>query len=113
MKSLDPIERYLSGVRDVRCLLGLLSALVVADGLISQFVVRTGVGQETNPFLSPFMSNASFLLLKVLGALLSALLLWYIYGRHPKLGLASIMFFVGLYTGILWWNLAVFFTVFI
>jgi hypothetical protein len=95
----------------VRYLLALLAALVVADGLISQFLVTTGLGRESNPFLLPLMSNGSFIIIKVAGGLSSALLLWYIYRRHPKLGIATAVFFVGLYAGILWWNLAVFFIV--
>jgi hypothetical protein len=102
---------FLGEIRRVKYLLALLAALVAADGLVSYFAVTAGLAEESNPFLRPLINNVSFLTIKMVGGILSALLLWYIYKRQPKLGLASIVFFVGLYTGILWWNLGVLFFV--
>jgi hypothetical protein len=100
---------YFAGSRRMKYLLLLLVMLVVADGLISQFVTRHGFGHEGNPFLSTFVGEGNFLLLKAAGALLGALVLWDIYKSRPKVGLISSVLFVALYTGIVFWNLAVFF----
>ena len=61
------------------CLLGTLIALVVADGLLSQFLIGSGLGTESNPLIISWVSDSSFLYLKLAGALLCALILWDIY----------------------------------
>ena len=92
----------------MKYLLLTLIALVVSDGLISQFIVRHGLGREGNPFLQTFVSEGNFLLIKLAGALLCALILWNIYKTRPRVALISTLSFVILYTGILYWNLGVF-----
>jgi hypothetical protein len=84
--------------------------LVVSDGLISQFLTKYGLGREGNPFLRTFVNEGSFLPLKVAGALLAALILWDVYRKRPRLALISSLVFVALYTGIMFWNLLVYFT---
>lgn len=96
-------------IRRAGYLLCVLVVLVVADGLISNFIVRRGLGREGNPFLESMVGQTSFLSIKLLGALIGAMILWKVFSRHPKLGMASIIFFVVAYTLILWWNLAVIF----
>jgi hypothetical protein len=87
-----------------------LVMLVVSDGLISQFLTKYGLGREGNPFLRTFVNEGSFLPLKVAGALLAALILWDVYRKRPRLALISSLVFVALYTGIMFWNLLVYFT---
>ena len=92
----------------MKYLLLTLIALVVSDGLISQFIVRHGLGREGNPFLQTLVSEGNFLLIKLAGALLCTLILWNIYKTRPRVALISTLSFVILYTGILYWNLGVF-----
>ncbi len=92
------------------CLLGTLVALVVADGLLSQFLVGSGLGTESNPFLMGWVSDSGFLYLKLAGALLCALILWDIYKSWSRLAILATSVFVMLYTGIVYWNIMVFFT---
>jgi len=89
--------------------LGVLTGLIVSDGLISYFLVRYGLGQEGNPFLQTLVGEGNFLVIKVLAALLCAFILWDIYKQWPKLALISTSCFVALYTGVVSWNLFVFF----
>ncbi len=96
-------------IRRAGYLLCLLLGLVIADGLLSNFIVQMGVGKEGNPFIQSIVGQTSFISIKLLAALIGGLILWRVFSRHPKLGLVSIMFFVVLYTAILWWNLAIFF----
>ena len=93
----------------MRYLLGTLIALVVSDGLISHVLVRRGLAQEGNPFLQTLVGGGNFLVIKVLGALLCALILWDIYKRWPKLAVITSLCFVVLYSGILLWNFWVLF----
>ncbi len=90
-------------------LLAALIALVVSDGLLSNFLVRAGLGREGNPFLETLVGEWNFLVIKVFGALLSALILWDIYKRRSKLAVTTTLCFVVLYAGIVLWNLYVFF----
>lgn len=103
------VSVYLAGRRQIKYILLSLVILVISDGVISQFLARHGLGYEGNPFLRTFVGEGYFLLLKVAGALLGALILWDISRRHPRLAFISSLFFVALYTGIVFWNLAVFF----
>ena len=92
----------------MRYLLGTLIALVVSDGLISHFLVKRGLGREGNPLLETLVGEGNFLVIKVLGVLLCALILWDIYKHFPKLALISTSCFVVFYAAVVSWNLGVF-----
>jgi len=96
--------------RIMPCLLGVLFALVIADGYISQFLVMNNLGIEGNPLLVTLVNNDEFLYLKILGALLSVFILWDIYRRRKKLAISVSTVFVFIYTIILYWNIGVFIT---
>ena len=87
-------------------LLGLLVAFVIGDGLITNFLVTDGIAREGNPFLQPLVGEAGFIVLKVAGALLCAVILWDIYRRYPRVALISTSFFVVCYGVIVLWNLS-------
>ena len=106
---IQSIKGYFAGARRMKCLLGILIALVISDGLISYFGVTQGLAREGNPFLQTLVGERNFLLIKVAGALLGAFILWDIHKTRPKMALISSYCFVGLYTGIVIWNLFVFF----
>jgi hypothetical protein len=83
----------------------LLAGLVVADGLITEFLVNSGMAIEGNPILGGFLANGHLMAVKIAGAALSALLLASINLRRPK-GAAIISWsFIIFYTGVLYWNL--------
>ncbi|HEX78797.1 MAG TPA: hypothetical protein G4O19_01415 [Dehalococcoidia bacterium] len=88
----------------MRCILYLLLALVVADGILSNFLVSQDMGYELNPFLKGLVGGESLLLLKVCGTMLAATLLWGIYKRAPKAAIICSLSFAVLYTAILYWN---------
>ena len=83
-------------------------ALVTMDGLISQFLIRSRLGREANPFIESLVGERMFIPLKVFGAILCAFILWDIHKRSPKLGLVATSVFVAIYTGIVIWNIALF-----
>jgi len=95
-------------LRRVEYLLGTLLSLVVADGLISQFLIKSGIGQEGNPFLKVLVAEDNFLIVKMCGAILCVLILWNMAKRLPRLVFIVSVCLVGLYTAILFWNIAVF-----
>ncbi len=103
------IEGSFAGIRRIRCLLGTMFALVVADGLISNYLTILGLGTEWNPLLRALVGQEHFLAIKVAGALVSALILWDIYKRRPQMAMTSTLCIVVLYTGIVYWNIFAFF----
>ena len=89
-------------------LLGSLVLLNVADGVISYFLVELGKGSEANPFLRHIIGEPGFMVIKVVGVLLCALILWDIHRRYPKLALVSTSCFVAVYAAIVLWNSSLF-----
>ena len=92
----------------MRLTLYTLFCVIIADGLLTNFLVTNGHGIEANPFLKAWVGQDIFLVMKVSGAFLAVLVLWIKYNWKPKLvyGIAAV--FLALYTGIVSWNLFVF-----
>jgi hypothetical protein len=86
-------------------LLAVLVGLVLADGYLTQFLVDSGLGREANPFLGNIIDNGNLIALKLVGALISSLILWDIHRRHPRLASVSTLLCVVAYTGIVCWNI--------
>ena len=105
----NTISSYLVETRSIRNLLVILFALVVADGVISNFLIAQGLGRELNPFLRILMVQGNFLMLKVVGAALSTFLLWNIYRNRPHISATVIVGLVIVYTGIVYWNVFAYF----
>ena len=99
---------YLARRRQFKYLLMILGSLVVADGLISQFLVKYRLGYEANPFLQTFVSETDFLLIKIAGVMLCTLILWDVFKNHPKAAFATTVASIALYTGILYWNIGLY-----
>jgi hypothetical protein len=81
--------------------------MVVADGLITQFLVAGGYGSEVNPFLRAWAGGDSFLAIKISGAFLATLILWIKYNAKPRTVYAIAVVFLIFYTVIVFWNLFV------
>ena len=88
----------------MKWLLVSMFSLVVADGIITKFLIDNGYADEYNPVLSGIVGTASFIPVKIAGALIAALLLWDIYKRHPNLAATGSICMVCLYCGIVYWN---------
>jgi len=104
---LKRVGYYFGGSREIKSILATLVALVVADGILSQFLIRYGLAREGNPFLQTFVKQSNFPLIKLAAALLCALILWDIYKTRPRLAMASSLFFFGFYTILVYWNLGI------
>jgi hypothetical protein len=101
-------KRFHIESRTVRYTLCALFCAIVADGLITEFLVTGGHGSELNPFLKAWVGQGWFLAIKISGAFLATLLLWINYSRKPKLVYAITVVFLAFYTIVLFWNLSVF-----
>ena len=94
--------------RTVRYTLYTLFGIIVADGLISQFLVTGGYGSEGNPLLMSLVGGESFLGIKISGAFLATLFLWTKYNAKPRFVNTVAVTALVLYTAILFWNLLAF-----
>ena len=77
------------GSRTMRLMLYTLFSLIVADGLITQFLVTNGKAIEGNLFLQAWVGQEMFLAIKVSGAFLITLFLWMKYNAKPLAVLLS------------------------
>ena len=93
--------------RSMRFMVYTLFALIVADGLVTQFLVTDGRAAEMNPFLQAWVGKDMFLAIKVSGAFLVSLLLWLKYNAMPKRIFRITASFLTIYTAIVFWNLFV------
>ncbi len=94
----------------IKYVLGLLVLFEITDGLLTHFLITKGLAWEVNPFMRTLVGETNFLILKVAGVLLCALILWDIYKRFPKVALISTSCFVVFYGVIVLWNACLFFT---
>ena len=99
---------YSVALRKIEYLLGTLLALVVADGIISQFLIEEGLGQEGNPFLKTLATDSNFLIIKMCGAIICVIILWNLAKRKPRLVLIFSSIVVFIYTAILLWNISIY-----
>ena len=95
-------------------LLVVLVLLVVADGIITRFLVTNGLGVEINPFLANWVGDDSFLWVKLAGGTLAALILLG-FSRQAavkgklKTAIVIIAILVAFYAAVVIWNLLVLF----
>ena len=99
--------RWLPANLNIKHLLAVLVALSAADALVSQSLVALGLGLEGNPFLRG-LSGGDFLLIKLIGVLLAALLLWDIHRRQPEIAVTAAVILVAFLTGVVYWNLGIY-----
>jgi len=92
----------------MRLMLYTLFSLIVADGIITNFLVTNGHALEVNPFLQAWVGQELFLAIKVSGAFLATLLLWIKYNKRPRPIYMITAVFLAFYTSIVFWNLSVF-----
>ena len=83
--------------------------LVVADGLITEFLIKNRFAREGNPFLERWVGGDHFLFLKTVGVILATLILWDIGKRYTKLATVATSSCVVIYTVIVYRNVLVYF----
>lgn len=88
----------------MKYLLAFLVVFVVLDGLLTRFLIDGGHAREGNPFLEQIVGEDMFIVLKVVGALLCAFILWDVFKRFPTLGKIVTWCCVIVYGGIVAWN---------
>jgi len=92
----------------MKYLLVTLVAFVILDGLLTELLLDMGMAREGNPFLQPLVGDIGFMILKVVGALLCAFILWDIYKRLPRVAVIATWIAVAGYGIIVVWNSSLF-----
>ena len=92
----------------MKYLLATLVAFVVLDGLLTELLINGGMAREGNPFLQPLVGDVGFIILKIVGSLLCAFILWDIYKRFPKVAVIATWIAVAGYGIIVVWNSSLF-----
>ena len=92
----------------MKYLLSILVIFVVLDGLLTRFLIDGELAREGNPLLQSIVGENVFIILKVVGALLCAFILWDIYKRFPRLARVATWCCVVFYGGIVLWNTSFF-----
>ena len=88
----------------MRLMLYTLFCLIVADGLLTDFLVSNGYGFEANPFLQTWVTQDLFLYAKILVAFLVTMFLWVKYRYKPRLTFNFTVVSLVFYTCIVYWN---------
>ncbi len=78
---------YQSTGKKISYLLIALVSFITIDGLLTQYLVSQSDFKEANRFMAPLVNQPSFLIIRIVGAILCAVLLWDINRRFPKAGL--------------------------
>ena len=106
----ENLRYYISGSSyKIRILIGALFAIIVADGIITRYLVHGGFAKEGNPFLEYWVIEDKLLTIKIIGGLLAAVFLWSIYRKHPRLAVVFSSIFLAGYIFIVGWNLLILF----
>jgi hypothetical protein len=102
------LRRYLpAGSYQIRILIGSLFAAIVADGIITRYLVHNGFALEGNPIMEQWVVEDKLLSVKILGGLLAAIYLLSVYRKHPKLSIVFTSIFLAGYLLIICWNLLI------
>jgi len=95
----------------MKCLLTLLCGFEISDGIITHLLVVNGPFREGNPLMAPIVGESNFLLLKVVGVLLCALVLFAMYQRFPRVTILTTSSVITFYGAVIGWNLSMFLAV--
>ncbi|HEY90217.1 MAG TPA: hypothetical protein G4O07_00110 [Dehalococcoidia bacterium] len=92
----------------MKYLLPLLCGFEISDGIITQLLVANGPFVEANPLMAPVVGDGNFLLFKVVGVILCALILLKLYRYFPRVTLLTTSSIVTYYGAVIGWNLSLF-----
>jgi hypothetical protein len=98
----------LAGKKKMMILLAVLVGFVILDGVLTELLLNRGTAWEVNPFLQPLVGDIGFMILKVVGSLLVALILWDVYRRFPRVAVIATWIAVVGYGAIVLWNTSLF-----
>jgi len=94
------------GMLRFRFVLLLLLSLILADGVITEYIVYSGLGSELNPIMQQFLNEGHLIAIKIIGGFLCTFLLWDINRNNRAKAMVVSLLFIAFYTGVVYWNIA-------
>jgi uncharacterized membrane protein len=89
----------------MKIILIILAGFEIFDGFLTHLLVGNGMVREGNKLIETIVYEGNFLLLKIIGAFISIMALWYVYRRFPQVALATASCIVVFYSAVLLWNI--------
>ncbi len=86
-------------------MLATLIAMVVADGVLTNILIKNDIASEANPFLIDVAGEIGLIIIKIAGIFLAVVILWDISRSYPRLAFWVSFVFLVAYTAIVGWNL--------
>jgi hypothetical protein len=77
---------------------------VVADGVITNILIKNEIAWESNPILKGIAGGYGLIIVKIIGVLAAALILWDVHRRHPRTAFWVGVAFTLIYAAIVVWN---------
>jgi hypothetical protein len=96
-----------SGNYQIRILIGALFTAIVADGIITMYLIQNGLAQEGNPFMVYWVAENRLISLKICGGILVGICLWSMHNRRPRLSVIFTSILLTGYIFIIIWNLLI------
>ncbi len=87
--------------------LGCLIFFEIADGVLTNLLVRGGIGHEGNPLMRPLAGSGTLILVKLAGVLVCVAILLDMYRRSPTLARRAATCLTALCAFVVLWNLGV------
>jgi hypothetical protein len=84
--------------------IAIFCALEIIDGLVTYWAVNQGLISEGNHLIAQMAGSWNFVLLKVIGAILSGFILLKLSEHFPKITTTAAVSIALLYGGVLVWN---------
>ncbi len=88
----------------MKILLFSLIVLNTADSVVTHFLVELNLARELNPFLANLVGQPAFFILKAVGVIFCALMLWRLYQKYPRVALTTNSVLCVSYTALVLWN---------
>ena len=101
-------NRFKIESRIMKLMLYTLFCLILADGVLTEFLVTNGYGIEANPLLRTLVDQNTLIPIKALGAFFVTLFLWFRYNSSPRIVHTVTVGAMICYTAIVYWNIVVF-----
>ncbi|MCX6013831.1 MAG: DUF5658 family protein [Chloroflexi bacterium] len=89
----------------------LVGTLQITDGITTQYYAGRGLIQESNPLAATMVSTNNYVAMKVVGAFLSIIALWFLFKHFPRLAMRTTTGIVVLYSTVLIWNIVALYTI--
>ena len=89
----------------LKYILGALILLEIADGVLTNILIKKDIAREGNPVLLNIAGGSGLIIVKIVGVLVAALILWDIRRRYPRVAFWTASAFLLVYAGIVAWNM--------